>query len=507
MESPLQLLRELLPFRHAPADGENAAFQGRLATLAGLAPFEIVEKLAAKVLPDILGQGNLHMRFKMLEEARIEAEQALPTLEQHLTQADLPLPKSAALAALHADNLLKGMAHAYAGIARNIEQNQQHAALVHLLHRSVLRAITMLSRRQLLAYRAYAMPSPASWQMLHELYRLTCAPSGMPLNGETGPIEHAYLGALLFAFLEPNKLPRNELDMIHRCTDQLSAYAIVGEATPEARSSKSAESCFLVNPDQGSPGHPLTRLPAGIVLAGGLIVDCSQVLTALDRNLSRLPGMPVEPKLDAPPVLLQSLRVAIGGKSARRFSRTKFKPRADLIGGLDQVITFLDGNTFSRRSLDAICRHESRTFKSSEWSLVDESPDGFRIRFIKGEKWNIAAGDVVALQPRESSRIHVCLVRRIATSQNRLELGLQLLSPQVSIISLPNGGDRHLHALFLHSLPAYGKFSGLIVPPGKLAPGQQIAFNTLGRTLHRQIGKCIEANEGLEFVALDPLPD
>jgi len=506
MESPLQLLRDLLPFRH-PDSTTAAAFRGGLMTLTGQSPLEVVNNLSTKVLPIIASQGNLHMRFKLLEEARQEAEKALPMLEQHLAQAALPLPQSAAKAALHADNLLKGMAQAYTALARSIVEHHHNSALGHLLHRSAQRAAAMLSRRQLLAYRAYASPSAASWQMLHTLYQLTCNPQDKPLNGETAPIEHEYLGALLFAYVEPNKLPRGELDMIHTCTRQLAAYAVIGQATPESQSSKSADYCFFVRPDEGNPGYPLARLPAGTAINGGLIIDCSQVLAALDRNLSRLPGTPVQPELDAPPAVLQTLRVAIGGKSARRFSRTKFKPRADLIGGLDEVITFLDGNTFSRRSLDAACRHDSRAFKSSEWSLVDESPDGFRIRFIKGDKWNIGAGSVVALQPRESSRIHVCLVRRIASAQSRLELGLQLLSPQVSIISLPNGGDHATHALFLHSLPAYGKFSGLIVPPGKVKSGQQISFSTLGRTLHRQIGKCIEVNEGLEFVALDPLPD
>ena len=88
------------------------------------------------------------------------------------------------------------------------------------------------------------------------------------------------------------------------------------------------------------------------------------------------------------------------------------------------MISFIDGNAFSRRSVDAASRYDGRDFTSSEWALVDESPDGFRLRFIKGEKKTLGAGDIVALQPRESSKIHVCLVRRISSSQARLEIGL-----------------------------------------------------------------------------------
>lgn len=505
MNTPLQLLRELLPFGHPSAEGRDSAPAGPLPEQAELAPLAMITRLCDEVLPQISRQNNLPMRFKQLEDVRQEVEQELLALERQIGEAALPLPKATTVAALLADNLFKRLAQSYVDIARSIFNHHQ-TSLTQLLYRTTERAMSVLARRQLLAGRAYAVPSASSWLLLHELYRMTCDPRSKPLNGETAPIEHAYLSALLFAFLEPNKLPRNELDVVHACTDQLAAYAVIAEATSEALTSKSADACFLIRSEEGNAGFPLTRLPEGGQFSGGLIVDCSQVLAALDRNLSRLPGKVVQPGLDASPALLQSLRIALAGRSARRFSRTKFRPRADLVGGLDQVITFLDGNTFSRRAHDAACRHESRGFAASEWSLIDESPDGFLVRFIKGEKCRFGAGDIVALQPRESSRIHVCLVRRIASNRNRLELGLQLLSPQVSVITLPNGSATGTRAIFLHSLPAYGRFSGLVVAPGKVSNNEKLSFTTLGRTIERQVGKTLEANEGLEFVTLEPLP-
>jgi hypothetical protein len=508
MNSPLQLFRELLPFGPSSAELKGAAaVRGLLDTVAGLAPQETVAKLASSVLPTVGQQANLHMRFKLLEDIRHEAEQALPTLESDIAQAVLPLPLEATTAALHADNLLKGLGIAYASIARNINKSHLNSALSHLYHRSIQRAMAMVARRQLLAYRAYATPSATSWQTLHDLYQMVRGPQAQPLNGETAPIEHEYLGALLFAYLEPSKLPRTELETINICSRQLAAYAVIGEATPDTGTGKTTDSCFLVRPDEGNPGYPLTRLPLGTSIFGSLLIDCTQVLAALDRNITRRPGKVVEPDLDAPPALLQSLRVAIGGKSARRFSRTRFRPRGDLVSGFHQVISFLDGNTFSRRSVDASSRYDGRAFSSSEWALIDESPDGFRLRFIKGDKSNMGAGDIAALQPRESSKIHVCLVRRISSSQVRLEVGLQLMSPQVSVVDIVAENEPEQRAIFMHSLPAYGKFSGLIAAPGTYRPGQKIMIKLPGRSLHRQIGTCMEANEGLEFFALDLIPD
>ena len=335
MDSPLQIFRELLPFGQNSAEQKSAAaVRGLLDTVAGLSPQETVAKLASSVLPTVGQQPNLHMRFKLLEDIRHECEQALPTLEQDINQAVLPLPFAVTTAALHADNLLKGLSIAYAGIARGINKSQLESGLSHLFHRSVQRAMAMIARRQLLAYRAYAAPSATSWQCLHDLFQLVRGPLSTPLNGETAPIEHEYLGALLFAYLEPSKLPRSELEIINLCSRQLAAYAVIGDALADPGAVKHPDSCFLVRPEEGTPGYPLSRLPASTSTFGGLLVDCSPVLAALDRNITRRPGKNVEPDLNAAPAILQSLRVAIGGRSSRRFSRTHFRPRGDLVAGL-----------------------------------------------------------------------------------------------------------------------------------------------------------------------------
>ncbi|AXS79652.1 hypothetical protein [Dechloromonas sp. HYN0024] len=510
MDSPLRVLRELFPFGQASAEQKSAAaVRGLLDTITGLSPEETIARLAGSVLPSISGQSNLHMRFKLLEDVRLEAEEALPPLEKQIGQSVLPLPLNAATSALNADNLLKGLALAYSGVARSISSDHPGGGLSHLFHRSVQRAMAMIARRQLLAYRAYATPSASSWHTLHELYQLVRGQRSKPLNGETAPIEHEYLGALLFAYLDPTKLPRTDLEKINICTRQLAAYAQVGEVTPETGITigKNTDHFFLVRPDEGNPGYPLMRIPAGTSVFGGLLVDCNQVIAALDRNITRRPGKVIDPDLNASPALLQTLRLAISGKSARRFSRTRFRPRGDLVSGFGSVLSLLDGNALSRRSVDAASRYDSGDYASSEWAMIDESPDGFLLRFIKGEKRNLGTGDIVALQPRESSKIHVCLVRRISSSDVRLELGLQLMSPQVSVVDIMADETPEQRAVFLHSLPAYGKHAGLIAAPGACRTGQKIMLKLPGQSLHRQIGACMEANEGLEFFALDHPPN
>jgi hypothetical protein len=81
------------------------------------------------------------------------------------------------------------------------------------------------------------------------------------------------------------------------------------------------------------------------------------------------------------------------------------------------------------------------------------------------------------------------------------------MSPQVSVVDVVAEETPDQRAVFLHSLPAYGKFSGLIAAPAAYRTGQKVMVKLPGRSLHRQIGTCMEANDRLDFFALDLLPD
>ena len=505
MKSATRLFRDLFPFSQPMAERKAAAVRELLDTVSGLSPYDVATELTTQVIPSIVEQSNLHMRFKLLEDARQEAEKALPVLERHIDSSVLPLPLAATTSALTADNLLKALATGYFDISRKISEGSHQKGLTHLLQRTIHRAMLLISRRQNLAYRTYARPSSTSWLMLHELYQTARNLRIRVPDAKISPIEHQYLSALLFAYLEPSKLPRAELAAAIFCTQQLAVHASIAEITPELNTHKAAAPYFLVRPDEGNPGTPLLRLALGTPIFDGFIVDCSGVLDTLDKSVERAADHPGEPGIDIPPALRQTLQLAIGNQSMRRFGRKRFKPHADLVGGIKEVIPFIEGNALSRRSVDIPKHNGHRTFSPSEWSLIDQSPDGFLVRFIQGNKWQVGVGNIVALQPRESSKVHVCMVRRISsTNQGLLELGLQALSPQVSVVPLPGHGENR-RGIYLHSLPAFGNRPGIIACPGQLASGHKIRLANSGPDHLLQVGRRLEASEGLEFFALVPL--
>ena len=144
----------------------------------------------------------------------------------------------------------------------------------------------------------------------------------------------------------------------------------------------------------------------------------------------------------------------------------------------------------------------SATGTVSEWALVNESPDGFGVRYVKGAQCQVEPGDLVGLLPREQGRLHLCLVRRLTNSgRNHLELGLQELGAEPLIIELaaPPGPPRH--ALLLPRLPAHGKAAGLIAPPGSVVQGGTLSAGA-GRW---QIDRRLEGNDRQEVFLLQPI--
>jgi hypothetical protein len=507
MGSAFQSFRELIPFTLAFA-GQPVSdrIRSRLGEISKQPAEKALPLLTTHIVPAIATQSNLQMRFKLLEDVLREAERTLPVLEQTLKKTALPLPKNVLSSALQTDNLIKALASAYYEIVLEIAGRNENVALAHLMHRAALQAMRLIARRQKFAYLACTRPSPSSWRMLHDLYRILSAARAIVADDDFAAIKHQYLTQLLTAYLEPNKLPRGDLGALHNCANQLAHYALISPANSLPTPHHATAPRFLVQTEKGSPGHKLISNPETGSDVSSLIIDCSAIVSVISEQVSARRSKVTKPQIEGSSAFLQTLLMILSGKATRQFSRTRFRPHADLVVGLDAVISFIEETACTRRSVDIILREE-RPVATSVWSLIDESPNGFLLRFMKGNQWQAGAGDVVAIQPRESSKVHVCMVRRVSSRNGQLELGLQLLSPQVSIIELPTGSTRSQRAIYFHNLPAHDQSAGIIARPGQLKSKEKIVFKAAGKVVQRKIGKCIEANEGLEFVTLTPLPD
>lgn len=509
MDKALDFLRNWLPVGRRE-DGQDGA-QALRDWLEGMrsAPVEeVAASLAKRLTAMVAVQRNQHMRIKLLDTFDDIAQELLPKLERDIEAAALPFDATTQTRALAADNLLKALAAGYGNVALGIEMRKLAGGLAPLVLHALQRAIATLRRRQLLAYRAYAAPSPASWRQLHELYRTAARLELLGAVRSGLPIGQLYISTLLIAYAEPGKFARTGLDTLLDCAVRAAALVRLRRADATGNLRPDAP-LFVIAPGDSGPGKPLVRMPAGAD-SDRLYLDCSELAATLRSDIgakARL-DMPHEWLLpNAPLPMLRTLAAMWGAQPTRRFSRIRFKPRTDLVVGLTDIGLFLSGAAFRRRRDDSSKRVLPASPSISEWSLIDESADGFGVRYVRGPIGNVEVGDVVAIRPRDNSQVQICVVRRVSnTAQNRFELGLQGLAPQAVVVDLPaiDGGRRN-RAVLMPRLPSYQNAAGLLALPGTVPPGLEVRCPLGGRTLRLGLAQQIDGNGTSEFHLLRPL--
>lgn len=506
MENTLQFLRNWLPFGGGQDDSVIAAeLQQWLQGVARIEPTGAAHLLSEKLPRILVGQRSLHKRMRILDEVDALAANILPTIEDLVADAPLPLSDAANAQAMAADNLLKALANGYQEVIGVIEKQRLGAGLARLLRHALNRASAILCRRQMLAYTAYAPASASSWLLLHQFNAKarglrTEADSSADRAGEID-----YAAALLLAYADPTKYPRSALRGLLRVIAAYAPQLTIEPASPFAATPKpdDAGARFRIRPDEGRPGRPLgkeTRLDDS-----DWVVDCSAVVRALRHDIalreSRQGG---EPEIGFTELsLLRKLDKMWHTQPVRRFNRQRFRPRGDLVSGLADVARVLSGEVVLPRRDEVADIGLPADLMVSEWIISDESPDGFGIRYVSGGMNTLEVGQIVGLRPRERSRVHVCQIRRIANGgQGNIDVGLQELAPRVHVFSLPASGGR---GLFLPRLHAFDDQPGIAVPFGAVPLGATIRLPLDGQLCSWIVRRSASQTPGCELLMLEPV--
>lgn len=426
-------------------------------------------------LPLLLaGQHHQAARLKLLESAFEKTRRILPAIEKQVENAPLPLPADALQAALAADNLLKVMAAGYGVLLATVNAQKVPAAASNVGRLATLRSMECLTRRQQLACRAYAPPSANTWQMIHGTYAYAKAQNLAGFSAGGRSVAHDYLVALLLAWADPTKFSRQDFAPLLGCLIHYAPLAKIRPLGGDPAHIDEHAPVFLIHEDDPHAGKRLIKPPRADASGKAWLVDCRTLLAALEQSVAQREQGGARPNHEpaTPPTILRALLGTFRSQRARRFARQSFKPRGDLVAGLPALIDALGGGRITEQPA------------TSEWAIVDESPDGFGLRYLRGESNGLQVGELVGLRPRERDRrLHVCLVRRVLNSgASRLELGLQELSPQARAITLRSLQQRAgtLGILF-PSLPAWRGVPGVIAPSGALAIDSRVAVG--GREL------------------------
>jgi len=512
-------LNEFLPARSNAGVFDPERFQAWLATLPAERP-----GVAAQALINELHrfrETNSRSRLKLFEASLDSVHKLVREVERQLAKSALPLEQEMQLILIAANALLKTLAAGYAGIADEINHKWIGIGFAKPLRLAVLRAMEFQAMRLDLAYRVYARGSKSAWSELHRLHRIAHA-SGFALQKPTGlphSAEQIYVNALLLDFAEPTKLAPGELERVRFYVERHAKFVQLEDALAARKKDKNAEgpeACFLVKAKDSRAGRSLVRTGNTAIESGDLVLRCSRLLTKLQGQIggrekgvepARL-GLPLAARQPQYVALMRNLHRLWSAPPMRRFSRQKFKPRVDLVVGLDALWTYLAGPANRRRTDDLPVKIDT-----SEWAIGNESPGGFSLQYLAGNAAPVKVGEVVGLRPRDQSAIHLCLTRRVVTGDlQSLELGLQKLAPggtptMISVESSDKQGRKQVKAvrvIVLPKLPSTGEDPALIAPAQAIQPGVSVYLQQRNGPLRLSVGKPVEQSPSCEVFALVP---
>lgn len=451
------------------------------------AAHEVAERLA-----DALArERDAGKRLWILQGCEDAIADLLAAIEAATQTAELPLSPGAQQLALGADSLLKALGIAYGRLAEATEAQAGKSHLEDVVQPATLQAMRILGRRQMLAYRAGVVASAASWKVLHDLYALAHRDDFATTADGQSPVEHEYLTALLLAVVDPGRLPRDQLPAVR----EFIAANVPGVQLTEAPAytgEPATPGLFWLLASRGRNGHGMSRLPEDNTRPQeGYVVDCTEFAKVLERDTEgeEAGGMlPLE--------TLRLLRDALTGTpAARRFPRSQFMPRADLVIGFKEIVGLFSG----RHKIEATQDHDKAA--AGEWSIVNESPDGYGIKHVGTQQPRLEIGDLVVLRPREQNQPCVCLVRRISNAAGNFEIGLQLLCAQAAIVDMPSEDITAFgqQVILLPHLPGFGNAAGVIATTGTLKPHTVISHPLDGTRRQFKLGSRVANSSAIEF--------
>lgn len=515
----MAFFQQFLSRGSADADAElrPAQLQEWLATLNYLPPHESAEAVATQITRVRRGEINVWNRLKLLEISRERSERLLPALEQSLAQVSLPLTGNGQRDFNAANRLLKHLAGGYADTAAEIASKWGGMGSSKPLRTPVAQALGLTARRIALAYRIHATGSESAWLDLHRLYAMA-REAGFASGSEWGEDspERAYVRALLLALAEPSQFALGQLQHVAYYVERHAGLVRL-EPAPPASSLKAQPGLFLVSPRQRGPGKSLMKWIPDKVMPGDLLLDCSALVQKLDEHIDGLDKRIAPARLGLPKIasdsqfnrLLRALRARWSSPPARRHQRAQFHPRAEVVAGFADLWQALAKPGAAARESAAAARAGT----PSEWAIVDESPEGFGLKYVSGNAHRVRVGEVLVMRQRNSREFHICIVRReVNRHVEGLELGIQSIAAHgipasITVRRATEADDagRKEQIIVLPSLPGRGNAPAILVPPDSVVSGTKFSALNRGERTVLRVGRRIERTLSCELFELEPV--
>lgn len=477
-------------------------------------PSELMRALLGELADQRQASLSQRTRLKLLDLVREKAEAMLPAVEEQLRRSPLPLPAPAQQTLVDANELLKQICAGYESVSDKMARRWYGIGTNRLLCSAVTHGLRLHQRRLKLAYRVYARGSRSAWTEMHALYH-TAREAGIArlcADGASESPERLYIDALLLAFAEPAKFAAGDLDRVRFYIERYGRLARLEPLTDGGNRSAG----FQIRRREAGPGQSLAKWRDGDLEPGAMVLRCDDLVKELETQLAGLeqgtaPARLGLPKLASEPhyqALLRNLARLWGAPPTRRFHRSRFRPRVDVIVGCAALRQFLAGAAYRRRAHDGPDQPVP-VQDLTEWAVTNESADGLALRYLGGDPTEIQVGEVIGVRSRGASLVHVCIVRRAESVVTGLEVGVQVLASHalVASIALPRDGSgaarRSVEVMVLPRLPGADGAPALLAPPTGLVPGTEFATELDGRHWLMRVARRIEKTASCELFALE----
>ena len=322
--------------------------------------------------------------------------------------------------------------------------------------------LQVLAQHLLISHLVAAPPAVSIWRQLHQTYesvRHLDLAGAIPPGGRR-TLQDLYYAAVLLGCAQPSSFTSNEIDFI---AAYLSRFADGVDLADEH--SAPTPAAFWIDPARDAAAFACSRNTPPPDTAVHYF-SCARLADRLKRQLAELDagagaraiGLPEFADTPAGNGVLRRLANYWGEPDKRRFPRRRQNYRAALCCGL--------------ANLWRLFQHgEDALPATSNWMIINESPDGYAFMHVSGKTGQLAVGDVAAIRTETGQTWQICVVRwALSENQEHLELGLQILATRAVPALLAQPGEHRplLPVLMLPEIRAVRASEMLVVPCGAL---------------------------------------
>lgn len=482
-------------------------------------------------------------RFANLELLREPLRDIFDKLKKHFINRTLPLPEKCQKVVNLNQSLLREVAIGYKIIVSNIANNENQTNNIDLLAIAICRALRYQSELILRASEVYAQYPSGTWLDLHTMYdyaersrvNKNLLDDGTSTSGKIS-IEDYYKQILLFTLAKPIALHQSDTEYLY---NKLSDWARLTKLANTADESK-IKQFFCVRVEQDRPpnylkeadcedNYPVRTLDASaltesiqnkIIQPGddsGLTPETLQALalswgTYAKRKFTRSAGI----GYISAAIGLSSATTAIEKENAIRkasdplyekniqYAREQLNISLQLAANGDSNETVNDNEQISSddRSMMAYDEDELQTNNDDtdlHWEIVNVSAGGYCLRWNSDDTSEAQIGEIIALREREPDGTYLWragIIRWMQyTREHGLEIGIQLLSPNVCTASIqrknsPEGSS--FKCLILPGINPLKDSVTMLLPTQSFKLNDYLKFSAFGQEMEIELSEIKE---------------